>query len=343
MLPDAKAVVSATLKDRKNNVYKNETIGWIYHRKDSSGPLGPGRSFGFTGCHFHSNFGIVDFRRMIVNGILWTAGLDVPDKGAPVELRRQCRRFPTSRNNANSPQCATQTPRPIYRQSALDGLPFSLGNSTRMGHPAKKAGPQSFSTLNIHLASTSRFATVPHRRQALERPMLPTASRQLPRVSMCLLLMALCIPVSGCLAAAVTAGVVGAGAAGYAYYQGSVARDIPAGMDQTWAASQAAVTDLGMPLVSAVRDNDGGTIESRTGDGDKVKITLEPRASRVPADGQWIHVNIRVAMIGDGPLSERLLNQIENRVTPPGQAGRSVPVVATPTSIQTGPPPLAPR
>ena len=50
-------------------------------------PLGPGRSFGFTGCHFHQNFGIPEFRKLIVNGILWTAGMEVPKDGAPVLLK----------------------------------------------------------------------------------------------------------------------------------------------------------------------------------------------------------------------------------------------------------------
>src|SRR5262249_52444052 len=74
---------------------------------------------------------------------------------------------------------------------------------------------------------------------------------------------------SGCIAAAVTAGVVGAGAAGYAYYQGAVPRDFPAGMDQAWSGTQLALTDLGMTVTSAQRDNDSATIESLTGDGDK--------------------------------------------------------------------------
>ena len=30
--------------------------------------LGEGRSFGFTGCHFHSNFGIEPFRRLLNDG-----------------------------------------------------------------------------------------------------------------------------------------------------------------------------------------------------------------------------------------------------------------------------------
>ena len=152
------------------------------------------------------------------------------------------------------------------------------------------------------------------------------------RCSLIVLVAALSLPSSGCLAAAVTAGVVGAGAAGYAYYQGAVPRDYPASMDQCWAAAQLAVGDLGMPLLTAERDNNIATIESRTGDGDKGIITLEPRASRVPADGQWTHITVRVALIGDGPVSERVLSSIESRLGLPSQAGKSVPVVTEPTT-----------
>ena len=87
LMPEAKAVMTATVKDRKEKVFPDETIGWVYTRKDNKGLLGDGRSFGFTGCHFHKNFGIPEFRRMIVNGILWTAGIDVPEGGAPVNLK----------------------------------------------------------------------------------------------------------------------------------------------------------------------------------------------------------------------------------------------------------------
>ncbi len=87
LLPDAKpAILASSLKDRQKKEYKDETIGWTYERKDSKGPLGPGRSFGFTGCHFHVNFGIPEFRRLIANAVLWTADVPVPEQGAPVAL-----------------------------------------------------------------------------------------------------------------------------------------------------------------------------------------------------------------------------------------------------------------
>ncbi len=45
-----------------------------------------GRSFGTTLGHFHDNYERDDFRRMMINGILWTAGVDVPEHGANVEI-----------------------------------------------------------------------------------------------------------------------------------------------------------------------------------------------------------------------------------------------------------------
>jgi type 1 glutamine amidotransferase len=55
-----------------------ETVAWAYERD------GGGRSFGFTGAHYHKNWGVESFRRAVVNAILWTAHRDVPEGGAPV-------------------------------------------------------------------------------------------------------------------------------------------------------------------------------------------------------------------------------------------------------------------
>jgi type 1 glutamine amidotransferase len=51
-----------------------QTLGWIYE--------GAGvRTFGFTGGHYHRNWGDDQFRRLVLNGIVWTAGLTVPAGG----------------------------------------------------------------------------------------------------------------------------------------------------------------------------------------------------------------------------------------------------------------------
>jgi type 1 glutamine amidotransferase len=57
-----------------------ETIAWAVEREDG------GRGFGFTGGHFHDNWGLDDQRRMIANAILWTAKLDIPLNGARCDI-----------------------------------------------------------------------------------------------------------------------------------------------------------------------------------------------------------------------------------------------------------------
>ncbi len=59
---------------------REEILAWAFDRADG------GRSFGFTGGHFHKNWGDENFRRLVVNAILWTAKVDVPKEGAKVEL-----------------------------------------------------------------------------------------------------------------------------------------------------------------------------------------------------------------------------------------------------------------
>jgi len=59
---------------------KDVIVGWVYERE------GGGRSFATTLGHPYRNFQIEAFRRMIVNGILWTAHVEVPKEGARVDI-----------------------------------------------------------------------------------------------------------------------------------------------------------------------------------------------------------------------------------------------------------------
>ena len=36
------------------------------------------RGFGFTGAHYHANWGNDDFRKLVLNAILWIAKVEVP-------------------------------------------------------------------------------------------------------------------------------------------------------------------------------------------------------------------------------------------------------------------------
>jgi hypothetical protein len=62
--------VRESVKDREI-----QTVCWVYARPDG------GRGFGFTGAHFHKNYGNENFRKVVLNGILWIAHVEVPRQG----------------------------------------------------------------------------------------------------------------------------------------------------------------------------------------------------------------------------------------------------------------------
>lgn len=53
-----------------------QTVAWAYDRPDG------GRSFGFTGGHYHWNWGNDDVRRLVTNAIRWTAGETIESDGS---------------------------------------------------------------------------------------------------------------------------------------------------------------------------------------------------------------------------------------------------------------------
>jgi hypothetical protein len=57
-----------------------DVVAWAYERPEG------GRAFTFTGAHLHASLAQEGYRRFLVNGILWSAGLEVPKGGAKVEL-----------------------------------------------------------------------------------------------------------------------------------------------------------------------------------------------------------------------------------------------------------------
>ncbi|MFM8415661.1 MAG: family 16 glycoside hydrolase [Planctomycetota bacterium] len=59
----------------RGNRGAREVLAWAYERP------GGGRGFGCTGAHFHKNWANDDFRRLMLNALAWTAGLDVPSEG----------------------------------------------------------------------------------------------------------------------------------------------------------------------------------------------------------------------------------------------------------------------
>jgi trehalose utilization protein len=59
---------------------RDETVAWAWQRPDG------GRSFGFTGLHFHDNWRHEAYRRLVSQAVLWTLKLPVPEGGLPVDV-----------------------------------------------------------------------------------------------------------------------------------------------------------------------------------------------------------------------------------------------------------------
>lgn len=59
---------------------ETETVAWAVEREDG------GRGFGFTGGHFHRNWGDENFRRITLNALVWITGAEVPENGVACEV-----------------------------------------------------------------------------------------------------------------------------------------------------------------------------------------------------------------------------------------------------------------
>jgi type 1 glutamine amidotransferase len=60
-----------------------ETVAWAWERPDG------GRSFGFSGLHFHENWRLPEYRRLAAQGVLWTLRLPIPKAGLDVSVGEQ--------------------------------------------------------------------------------------------------------------------------------------------------------------------------------------------------------------------------------------------------------------
>jgi hypothetical protein len=62
------------------NAGRAEAMMWVVERKDG------GRGMGFTGGHFHDNWGNDEFRKVVLNSLLWLAKAEVPHSGVESTL-----------------------------------------------------------------------------------------------------------------------------------------------------------------------------------------------------------------------------------------------------------------
>jgi hypothetical protein len=159
-------------------------------------------------------------------------------------------------------------------------------------------------------------------------------TRRLVRV---LLLAAGCLVTgNGCLLLA--GGAAAGGAAGYAYYRGNVTQTIDGDFTTVWHATQDALYDLGMPIKKVSRDAISGRIESQTGNGERVKISIEQIIPKIPTDPPQTEVGVRIATFGDQETSRRILQQIAYRAHAHSVSG----TITSPGSVPAPPPAPAP-
>lgn len=57
-----------------------ETVAWAWERPDK------GRSFGFSGLHFHENWRLQEYRRVVAQAVLWTLQMPIPKEGLAVNI-----------------------------------------------------------------------------------------------------------------------------------------------------------------------------------------------------------------------------------------------------------------
>jgi hypothetical protein len=84
-----------------------EHMMWAYERPDG------GRGFGFTGAHFHKNWGEENFRKVVLNALLWIAKADVPSDGVscPVTKAQLAENWDPKGQGKRNPDIEPLTPR----------------------------------------------------------------------------------------------------------------------------------------------------------------------------------------------------------------------------------------
>lgn len=67
----------------------DQTVAWAGERSDG------GRSFGFSGLHYHENWKVPEYRRLILQGVLWTLKQEIPKSGVPVDVSPEAFMLPS--------------------------------------------------------------------------------------------------------------------------------------------------------------------------------------------------------------------------------------------------------
>jgi hypothetical protein len=105
---------------------RQEAMMWAVERPDG------GRGLGFTGGHFHDNWGNDEFRKIVLNALVWLAKLDVPKDGIASTVTKE----QLEANLDPKPQPKKKTaavPVPLEAKPVFGAVP---------GQPRRPAAPQ---------------------------------------------------------------------------------------------------------------------------------------------------------------------------------------------------------
>lgn len=82
--PDDKVREDRRMTDTtREQLGREEVVAWAYERANG------GRGFGHTGGHFHVSWGDDNFRKLVLNALLWTAHVEVPKGGVVSQVSEE--------------------------------------------------------------------------------------------------------------------------------------------------------------------------------------------------------------------------------------------------------------
>ncbi len=110
---------------------------------------------------------------------------------------------------------------------------------------------------------------------------------------------------TGCLAAAAIGGGAVAGAGTIAYIKGELKATEGHSIDETWAATVAAIDELQFLVINKLKDAVSAELKAQTADNKTVNIELKRIADNLT------EIKIRVDTFGDEALSRYILNKIQ--------------------------------
>ncbi|MFM7110836.1 MAG: DUF3568 family protein [Planctomycetota bacterium] len=137
---------------------------------------------------------------------------------------------------------------------------------------------------------------------------------------------------TGCIAA-VVGGAAAAGGLGYAYYNGLLERNYIGPIQQVFLSTKKALESLRLPISQETIEISKAHLESKTSDGGRIRIWLEPVQGKSTTTSLTTKVSIRVDLFGDREISRLIFDEIDKQLGPSGIPPDEKPLASTPAIL----------